>query len=119
MVNVAAKLKYLHIAPRKMRTIARLIRGMDVFEARAQLEHLTRRARLPLKKLLNSSVANARHNFGLNEEDLYISSLRVEGGPMVKRMFPRSRGRADIKRKRTSHILVVLSEKEYGKENKS
>lgn len=111
MVEVIAKLRYLRMAPRKVRLIADVIRGRNALQARTILERLDRRARLPLKKLLISSIANATHNFRLHEDDLYISELRVDGGPMVKRTFPRSRGRADVKRKRMSHITLVLSEK--------
>ena len=110
MTQVIAKLRYLHISPRKVRLVAGLIRGRNALYARTMLEQLQKRAGLPLKKLLTSSIANATHNFGLDEKNLYVSELRVDGGPMVKRMFPRSRGRADVKRKRMSHITLTLSE---------
>jgi len=114
MTEVKAKLRYLQIAPRKVRLVADVIRGLDARAARLQLTHLQNRATLPLKKLLDSCLANAKNNFGLDQETLYIAKLQVDGGPMLKRMFPRSRGRADVKRKRMSHITLVLSEK-HGK----
>lgn len=117
MKEIIAKLRYLHMTPRKVRLVADVIRGRNVLQARAILEQLDRRARLPFKKLLASSIANATHNFGLPEDNLYISELRVDGGPMVKRMFPRARGRADVKRKRMSHITLIL--KEHGEESKN
>lgn len=99
------------MAPRKVRLVADAIRGLDAPQAKLQLAHMTKRASLPLKKLLASCIANATHNFHLKEGELYLAHLRVDGGPMVKRTFPRSRGRADVKRKRMSHITLVLSEK--------
>lgn len=117
MTEVKATLRYLQMAPRKVRLVADVIRGMQATKARLQLEHLPQRASLPLKKLLLSGIANAKHNFRLKEEDLYISSLQVDGGPMLKRMFPRSRGRADVKRKRMSHITLVLSNKIHGQKD--
>lgn len=118
MKEIIAKLRYLHITPRKVRLVADVIRGRNISEARAMLERLDKRARLPLKKLLLSSIANATHNFSMREDDLYISELRVDGGPMVKRMFPRSRGRADVKRKRMSHVMMILNIKREAQNEK-
>ncbi len=117
MTDVVAKLYYLRMTPRKVRLVANLIRGMEVQEARTQLSRMPKRASTPLRKLLLSCAANAKHNFNLDEAKLYISELRVDGAPMLKRTFPRSRGRADIKRKRMSHVTLVLKEKNHGKEN--
>lgn len=64
----------------------------------------------PLLKLIKSAEANAKHNFKLQPETLYVKSVRVDEGPPQKRMFPRARGRADVKKKRTSHIILVLSD---------
>lgn len=114
MVEVTATLRYLQMAPRKVRLLADLIRGMGALEAQIQLSHLPKRASLPMKKLLNSCIANATHNFSLKKEDLRVAHVRVDGGPMLKRQFPRSRGRADVKRKRMSHITLVLTEKSHG-----
>lgn len=119
MPEVTAKLRYLQMAPRKVRMAADLIRGMDVQKAKLQLEKIKRRAAGPLKKLLSSSVANATHSFHLQKDSLYIWQVRVDGGPMLKRAFPRARGRADVKRKRTSHITLVLKSKSDIKPAKS
>lgn len=117
MTDVVAKLHYLRMAPRKVRLVANLVRGMEISQARTELDRMPKRASAPLRKLLLSCMANAKHNFNLDEQKLYISELRVDGGPMLKRTFPRSRGRADIKRKRMSHVTLVLREKDHGKEN--
>lgn len=119
MVEVIAKLRYLQMAPRKVRLVADLIRGMNVIKAKSQLAHLPKRSALPLAKLLDSCIANATHNFDLKQENLRIAQLRVDGGPMLKRQFARSRGRADIKHKRMSHITLVLSEKSHGTKDRS
>ncbi|MBI3335871.1 MAG: 50S ribosomal protein L22 [Candidatus Portnoybacteria bacterium] len=110
MTQIKATLRYLHIAPRKVRLVAQVVRGMQAKRALNELAGLSKRASLPLQKLLESGIANAEHNFALKEQDLYVSELRVNGAPMQKRTFPRSRGRADIKRKRMSHITLVLTD---------
>ena len=111
MTNVSAKLRYLHITPRKVNLVARLIADMDALSAKIQLAHLPKRSALPLQKLLDSALANAQHNFHISASELFVKEIHVSQGPMLKRGFPRSRGRADTKRKRMSHITLVLQEK--------
>jgi large subunit ribosomal protein L22 len=106
-----AKLRYLRIAPRKVRSVAGLIRGLSVPAAQAQLMVQPRRAALPLAKLLNSAVANAEGK-EMNLEKLYISSLRVDQGPMLKRMLPKARGRGTLIQKIQSHVTLELAEKD-------
>jgi len=110
-MEIAARLNYLRISPRKVRLVANLIRGMDVEEARTQLKFLTKRAARPLLKLLESAIANALHNFNISEDKLYIYKITVDEGPSLKRYIPRAMGRADLILKRTSHITIVLREK--------
>lgn len=109
-MEVKAHLRYLRIAPRKVRLVADLIRGKTVKEAENILNFTTKRAALPLLKLLKSAIANAKHNFNLKEENLYISKILVNEGPRLKRVFPRARGRADIRQKKMSHVTIVLEE---------
>ncbi|MEK9147516.1 MAG: 50S ribosomal protein L22 [Patescibacteria group bacterium] len=109
MTKITAKLKYLKMSPRKVRLVADLVRNMNFMDAKNQLKINPRRASKSILKLLNSAEASAKHNFGLNKEDLKIFELRVDEGPRLKRLFYRSRGRADIKQKRMSHISLVLS----------
>ena len=109
---VTAKLKYLRISPRKVRLVTDLIRGLTVGEAEKQLKFLTKRAARPVLKLLNSAVANAQNNANLAKEGLFISKIVVEVGPSLKRWRPRAMGRATTIMKRTSHITLVLEEKE-------
>lgn len=111
-MQVIAKLNYLRISPRKVRLVANLIKGMDVEEAETQLRFLTKRASKPLLKLLKSAVSNALHNFNIPKENLYIHNILVNEGPSLKRYMPRAMGRADLILKRTSHITIILQEKE-------
>jgi len=110
-MSVIAKLNYLRMSPRKVRLVANLIKGLDVVEAKHQLRFLTKKAALPLAKLLDSAVANAKHNFNLDKNNLYIAKILVNQGPTLKRWMPRAFGRATPIAKRTSHITLVLEEK--------
>ena len=109
-MEVTAKLRYLRIAPRKVRLVADLVRGKSVEEATHILNFTRKKAARPLFKLLNSAVANASHNFQLKKENLYISKLVVDEGPKLKRWRPRARGVTYEIQKKTSHITLVLSE---------
>jgi len=109
-MEVKAKLNYLRIAPRKVRLVADMIRGKRVEEAQRILQFTRKRAAGPLLKLLNSAISNAKHNFQLKAENLWISKLLVNEGPKLKRWRPRARGRAFEIQKKTSHITIVLKE---------
>ncbi|MDP2669022.1 MAG: 50S ribosomal protein L22, partial [bacterium] len=98
--------------PRKVRSIANLIKGLPVGEAEAQLILQRRRASLPILKLLRSAIAAAGNTKKISKEMLYIESLRVDGGPMLKRHLPRARGSASPIQKKMSHVIIVLAEKE-------
>ena len=100
------------MAPRKVRLAADLIRGKSVEEAGLSLQFLTRYAAEPLKKLLKSAVANGKHNFNLEKEKLFVKSIRVDKGPILKRSMPRARGMAFPIHKHTSHITIILSTKD-------
>jgi len=93
-MKVIAKVRYLHIAPRKCRLVADLIRGMEVDKAMEQLRFLPKRSAHAFSKLLNSGIASAEHNFNLERNNLYISDIFVDGGPIMKRWKPRAFGRA-------------------------
>jgi large subunit ribosomal protein L22 len=103
-----AKLSYLRMAPRKVRSVGDLIKGLPANEAEAQLLMQTRRPSKPLLKLLRSAIANAKSN-GLSElHYLYVVNVRVDGGPMLKRMLPRARGSASPIQKKMSHVTLTL-----------
>ena len=107
---VTAKLRYLRIAPRKVRLVTDLIRGKRVEDAQAILNFTNKKAAPILLKLLKQAIANAKNNFQLDESNLYISKILVDEGPKLKRQMPRARGQADEIYKRTSHISLVLDE---------
>jgi large subunit ribosomal protein L22 len=107
MQTQTAKLNYLRIAPRKVRSVADLVRGMSANEAEAQLLMVRRRAAKPLVKLLRSAVANAK-NKQLNPDHLFIAEIRVDQGPMLKRILPRARGSASEIQKKMSQVTLVL-----------
>lgn len=106
-----AKLNFLRIAPRKVRSVAGLLRGLSVNEAEAQLLVQPRRAAQPLLKLLRSAVAGAKNNKHLNPDKLFVKILKVDQGPMMKRSLPRARGMATMIQKKMSHVTLVLEEK--------
>ena len=106
------------MSPRKVRLIADMIRGKKAVKAVEILSLLPKRAALPVLKLLKSAIVNAKHNFSLNVENLRVEKIIVDGGPVLKRWKPRARGRATPIRKRTSHILLVLTQFE-SKEKKA
>ncbi len=110
-MQVKVKLSNLRTAPRKVRLVADLVRGKNVAQAQSILTFTVGRACQPVLKLLNSAVASAKHDMQLDESNLYISELRVDEGPKLKRWHPMSRGRAYPIEKKTSHIILVLSER--------
>ncbi len=115
---VTVKLKYLRIAPRKVRLVADMIRKKKIEEAQNFLNFTTKKAAKPLLKLLKTAVADARHNFQLDPDNLYISKITIDEGPKLKRWRPRSRGMAHEIQKKTSHLTLVLDEITPGKKVK-
>jgi large subunit ribosomal protein L22 len=106
-----ATLRFLRIAPRKVRLVADMIRGKPVQDAINALRFTRKSASLPLRKLIESAVANAENNHGLDIDTLWVREIRVDEGPTLKRFSPRAQGRAFPIMKRTSHVAVVLEEK--------
>lgn len=110
-MQAKAHANHIRIAPRKVRLIIDLIRGKKVGDAIAILRNTPRSASPVVEKLLNSAVANAEHNFSLDPNKLVVAEAYVNQGPTLKRIRPRSQGRAFKILKRTSHITLVVSEK--------
>lgn len=98
------------MSPRKVRLVAGVIRKMDAEKARVYLRFAPKRAAEPLLKLLNSAIANAKHNFS-KKEGLYVKKIFVDQGPTYKRMRPAPKGVAHPIHKRTSHVTLILEEK--------
>ena len=111
-MEARAYLKHVRISPRKVQIVCDLIRGREVKTAAAILMHTPKAASEHLLKLLKSAAANAENNFEMDPDKLYISEIFVSGGPIMKRVMPRAQGRAFRINKRTSHITMVLKEKE-------
>ena len=109
---VRAQAKYVRVAPRKAREVVDLIRGKSVAEARSTLFFANRNAARVVARVLNSAVANAENNNAFSVDDLYVKEARVDEGPTLKRIQPRAMGRAFRINKRTSHITVVVSQRE-------
>ena len=107
----SAKLSYARVSVQKACFVLDAIRGKDVQTALAILEYNPRYASSLIKKLIESAVANAENNNGMNTDNLYVAECYANKGPTMKRIHPRARGRAYRIEKRTSHITVVLDEK--------
>ena len=111
--RAVAHLRFVRTAPRKLRRVADAIRGKSVREALVLLKFADVYAAEPIEKLLRSAVANAGNNHDMNTDELYVSRITVDGGPggrFTKRLDPRAQGRAYFKRKRLSHVTVMVTE---------
>jgi large subunit ribosomal protein L22 len=109
-METKAKAKHIRMSPKKVRLVVDVIRGMEVDKALAQLRFINKKAVQPVKKLVESAIANAGHNYALDKSNLYIKEINVEEGKTLYRYTPRALGRATPIRKRTSHINIVLGE---------
>lgn len=111
-MDVKSTAKTLRIPPRKARLVLDIIRGKNVEEAAAILKFTPNYAAGVIGKILKSAIANATNNHELNAEKLYVKACFADEGVVLKRYMPRAKGRADEIMKRTSHITVVVAEKE-------
>ena len=107
----SAKLSYARVSVQKACFVLDAIRGKDAASALALLEYNPRYASSIIKKLLESAIANAENNNGMNTENLYVAECYANKGPTMKRVRPRAQGRAYRIEKRMSHITIVLDEK--------
>lgn len=108
-MEINAKNNYLRITPRKVRAICDLIRDMDIDEALIQLENSTKKAARPVKKLLESAIANAENNQDIDRSQLEIKEIKADKGPTLKRWQPRAFGRATPINKRTTNLEIILT----------
>ena len=111
-MEARAIVRNVRMTPRKIKLICDLIRGKDAGEAMAIIMNTPKAACEPMEKLLKSAVANAENNHGMNTDKLFVKEVHVGPGPVMKRVMPRAQGRAFRILKRTSHMTVVLKEKE-------
>ncbi len=111
-MEARAYLRHARISPRKVQIVLDLIRKQDCEKAMAILRYTPKAACEPLEKLLKSAMANAENNFSMDRNNLYVSECYVTPGPTMTRIRPRAQGRAFKVLKRTSHITLVVKEKE-------
>ena len=109
-MEAKATAKYVRMTPRKVRFVMDTIRGKYADEALALLKFTPNHAAEEIAKVLQSAMANAENNFGMDPDSLRIARCYVDGGPSLKRVQPRAQGRAYRILKRTSHITVVVEE---------
>jgi large subunit ribosomal protein L22 len=105
-----AVLKFVRLSPQKARLVADLVRGKKVGDAVNTLKFSNQRAAGILKKVLESAIANAENNNGADVDELKVREIFVDEGPVMKRISPRAKGRADRISKRTSHITIRVGE---------
>ena len=110
-MEVKASLKYARVGAQKARLVANAVRGQNVSEAIKRLTFLNKKTAGLLKKIIESAVANADYKKTIDLDKLYVKTVTVDEGPVLKRFRPRAQGRATGVRKRTSHINVVLDER--------
>jgi len=111
MKQVKAHLRYLRVAPRKVRLVADAVRGLPVQQAIDLLTFASKSAAVDISKLIRSAVANADHKGGIDIDHLIVKTIYVDQGPIIRRFLARARGSASRINKKTSHITVVLEEK--------
>ncbi|HBO85225.1 MAG: 50S ribosomal protein L22 [Deltaproteobacteria bacterium GWC2_42_11] len=110
-MEATAVLKYLRVGPQKARLVIDLIRGKRAEDALDVLRYTRKASAKDISKLLKSAVANAENTKGMDIDKLYVKKAFVDQGPTMKRTNPKAMGRANVVRKRMSHITIVLGEK--------
>jgi large subunit ribosomal protein L22 len=112
-MEATARLRYLRIAPRKVRAVIDLVRGKSVENALNTLRFVPKSSAVPVAKLLRSAVANAelKSKGAVDVDDLVVKTIQVDQGPTMRRFMPRAMGRATRINKKTSHVTVVVSDK--------
>jgi large subunit ribosomal protein L22 len=111
-MQATARARFIRISPTKIRRVIDLIRGKALEEAQGILDFTPTPIAGEVKKVLNAAAANAENNFAMRKEELWVQSCFVDGGPALKRMHPASMGRGTMVKKRTSHITIVLADRE-------
>lgn len=112
MVDVTAKAERVRVSPRKMRLVIDLVRGREVNEALGILKFTPNKAAVDISKVLRNAQASAENNYDLDPDDLYVKAIFADDGPTFKRWKPRSRGRVNQQLRRTSHLTIVVAERD-------
>lgn len=118
-MEIKAFARYIRMSPRKVKLVIDLIRGKQVLDAQTILRFMPKAAAKPVLKLLNSAIANAKHNFKLDESKLIVKKVLADQGPTLKRWRPRAFGRPAGIKKRTTHITIILEEMAAPKKQES
>ncbi len=109
-MQTQAVLKHVRLSPQKGRLVADMVRGKKVDEALGILKFSNQRAAGLIRKVLESAIANAENNDGADIDELKVREIMIDQGPVMKRIMPRAKGRADRIVKRTSHITIRVSD---------
>ena len=112
MPDFQAKLRFLPLSAQKVRLVVDLVRGKDVVEAMEMLRFVQKRSAQPVRKLLASAVSNAEENFGVSRDDLYVAKIFADEAPTRRWRRFGARGRFKPILRRTSHVTVVLRERD-------
>jgi large subunit ribosomal protein L22 len=111
-VEAKAVLRGIRISPQKVRLVVDVVRGKPVDMALAILRNMPQKAAMEVARTIKSAAANAENNLKMSPEDLVVKTIYADEGPVLKRFSPRARGRANVIRKRSSHITVVVDDGE-------
>lgn len=111
-MQVQAIGKYLRVSPRKVRRVAATVTGRSAGEALAILRFLPSPTARMLAKVVRSAMANAENTYNLDPAELTVASVRVDKGPAMKRLDPKARGQWGLRKKRTSHVTVIVADSE-------
>lgn len=111
MMEARAVTRFVRISPRKARLVIDTIRGKDVSEALRLVSLSNKKAARPIRKTLESAIANAENNYDVDVDRLFVLRATIDMGRSLRRLRPRAMGRADIIRRPTSHITIVVGEK--------
>ncbi|MCP5141471.1 MAG: 50S ribosomal protein L22 [Chromatiales bacterium] len=109
-MQVSARHRFARISPQKARLVADQIRGLPVDRAMNVLAFSNKRGAEIIKKVLMSAIANAENNEGADVDELRVATICVDQGPVMKRIQPRAKGRANRIMKRTSHVTVTVAD---------
>lgn len=107
-MEARAVARWIRISPIKARLLTKEIQGKPVDEALRLTRFARVKAAIPVRKCLESAIANAEHNYGMDVDALWVKEARVDKGPFLKRLRPGSRGKVSIRKRRMSHITVVV-----------
>ena len=119
IIQADAHARYIRISPRKVRLVTNMIKNMWATDALTQLQFTNKKASKYIYDLVKSAMANAENNFKLKKENLYIKAITCDSGPKLKRFMPRAQGRATPMRRPTSHIHVLLEERQSNRKVKA